>query len=78
MGFKLSPYNSVRMYLIVEEIIQGDRRDSWNAFQWDSLMLNLPGDLCYSSSQAWTSKRRADNSRASDFVCFVDDQQLAG
>ena len=26
----------------------------------------------------WISKRWADNSRASDFVCFVDDQRLTG
>ena len=26
MGFRSSPYNSVRMYLIIEEMIRGDRR----------------------------------------------------
>jgi hypothetical protein len=78
MGFKSSPYNSVRMYLIAEEVIRGDRHDQRNAFQWDSLMLNLPGDPSYSPTESWISKRRADNSRASDFVCFVDDQRITG
>jgi hypothetical protein len=78
MGFKSSPYNSVRMYLIAEEILRGDRMDYKNPFQWESLMLNLPGDACYSPADAWISKRRADNSRASDFVCFVDDQRITG
>ena len=78
MGFKASPYNSVRMYLIAVEVIRGDQRDQGNAFQWDSLMLNLPGDPGYSPSQSWISKRRADNSRASDFVCFVDNQRITG
>jgi hypothetical protein len=70
MGFKSSPYNCIRMYLVAEEIIRGDRRDHQNAFQWESLMLNLPGDPSYSPSQAWITKRWADNSHASDFVCL--------
>ena len=28
MGFRSSPYNSVKMYLIVEEVVQGDRHDT--------------------------------------------------
>jgi hypothetical protein len=44
MGFKLSPYNCIRMYLVAKEVIRGDQRDHQNAFQWESLMLNLPGD----------------------------------
>ncbi len=37
MGFRSSPYNSIKMYLIAEEIICGDRRDPTNAFQWDTI-----------------------------------------
>jgi hypothetical protein len=43
MGFKSSPYNSVRTYLIAEEIIWGDRHNRENAFQWEYTMMNLPG-----------------------------------
>ena len=78
MGFKLSPYNCIRMYLVAKEVIQGDWRDHRKTFQWESLMLNLPGDPSYSLSQAWITKRWADNSHASDFVFFVDDQRLTG
>lgn len=78
MGFRPSPYNSVKMYLVAEEILRGDRHDPSNAFQYDYIMLNLPGSENYNPSIAWISKRRADGSLATDFVCFVDDQRLAG
>jgi hypothetical protein len=73
MGFKSLPYNSVRMYLISEEIIRGDCHDLDNAFQWHSIMLNLPGTKGYKPALSWISKRQNDGSLASDFVCFVDD-----
>jgi hypothetical protein len=49
-----------------------------NAFQWKSIRLNLPGTKDYQPSAAWISKRRADGSLASDYVCFVDDKRVAG
>jgi len=78
MGFSPSPYNSVKMYFISEEIIRGDRHDPSNAFQWNRCLLDLPGSKEYNPSIAWISKRRTDKSLASDFVCFIDDQHLAG
>jgi hypothetical protein len=66
------------MYLVAKEVIRGDRHDQNNAFQWDSLMLNLPGTCGYQPGLAWITKRRADNSLASDCVCFVDDQRVTG
>ena len=74
MGFKPSPYNSVRMQLISEEIIQGNRLDKENSFQWQDVRLNLPGTVEYNPNQSWISKRRDDGSLASGFVCFIDDQ----
>ena len=50
MGFKASPYNSVRMYLVAEEVIRGDRHDPNNAFQWSHLRLNLPALKGYTPS----------------------------
>ena len=64
MGFKPSPYNSVKMYLVAEEILRGDRLDPSNAFQYDHIRLNLPGTAGYNSSLAWISKRRKDGSLA--------------
>jgi hypothetical protein len=76
MGFKASPYNSVCVYLVAEEVIRGDRHDPGNAFQWSHLRLNLPWCKGYTPAQAWLSKRRKDDSLASNFVCFVDNQRV--
>ena len=78
MGFRSSPYNSVKMYLIAEEIIRGDRLDGENPFRWHRVDLNLPGSPDYDPSRAWISKRRVDSSLASDIVVFVDDKRLTG
>jgi hypothetical protein len=61
MGKSL-PYNSIRMYLVLEEIIQGDCHDPNNAFQWHSILLNLPGTKGYKPALSWISKRRNDGS----------------
>jgi len=66
------------MYLVSEEIIRGDRHDTTNAFQWSTILLNLPGTQGYRPALAWISKRRNDGSLASDFVCFVDDLRFTG
>jgi hypothetical protein len=77
-GLQAIPIQFHKMYLIAEEIIQGDRDDPNNAFQWSHLLLNLPGTEHYKPSLAWVSKRRKDRSLASDFVCFVDDLWIMG
>jgi hypothetical protein len=74
MGFKPSPYNLVRTYLVAKDVIRGDRHDPSNPFQWDYVKLNMPGTRDYNPSQAWISKRRLNGTLASNFVCFVDDQ----
>jgi hypothetical protein len=76
MGFRPSPYNSIRMYLIAEEIIRGDQHDPDNAFQWGYILLNLPGTREYKPSMAWASKRRTDNSLATNHVCFVNNLRI--
>jgi hypothetical protein len=76
MGFQPSPYNSIRMFLIAEEVIRGDRHDPSNAFQWDSTLFNLPGTKGYNPSVAWISKHRTDDSLASNFVTFVDNLRV--
>ena len=77
MGFKPSPYNSIKMNLIAEEVIRGDRHDIANAFQWERVVLNLPGTDTYDPGKAWIVKVREDGTIASDFATFVDDQRLA-
>jgi hypothetical protein len=78
MGFRAPPYNAIKVYLIAEEIIRGDRHDQTNAFQFDHVRLNLPGTSKYNPTEGWVSKRRKDGSLASDFVCFVNDQRVTG
>ena len=78
MGFRSSPYNSVCMYLIAEEMIRGDRWDSSNPFHWESLKLNLPGTEAYNPTLPWIAQLRPDGSTASGMTCFVDDQRVVG
>jgi hypothetical protein len=37
MGFRALLYNSIKMYLVAKEIIQGDQLDESNAFQFDHI-----------------------------------------
>jgi len=68
MGFKPSPFNSIKMNLIAEEVIKGDRLDATNVFQWKRISLNLPGSKRYDPRKSWIAKLRADGTLASDFV----------
>jgi hypothetical protein len=78
MGFRSLPYNSMKMYLIVEEILKGDRHDPGNAFQYDQVHLNLPGTADYDSLIAWLSKQWSNGLLASGFICFVNNQHIMG
>ncbi len=77
MGFRPSPYNYIRMFLIGEEVIRGDRHDPSNPLQWNCILLNLPGTRKYNPSIAWILKRCTDGSLASYFVTFIDNLRLA-
>jgi hypothetical protein len=78
MGFGLSPYDAVKLYLVAEEILRGDQHDPSNAFQYNHVRLNLPGTQEYLPLLPWISKRQHDGLLASNFVCFVDNQQVMG
>ena len=86
MGFAPSPYNCVKMALIVEEIIKGDRRLSdkgidgrdANPFQWETVHCNLPGTKDYDPNVSWLTKRRKDGLIACDVFTFVDDERVTG
>jgi hypothetical protein len=66
------------MYLVAEEVIRGNCHNQTNAFQWNNVMLNFPGTREYNPLKAWITKLRAENSLVSNFVCFVDNQQVTG
>ena len=86
MGFAPSPYNSVKMALIVEEVSKGDRHQSnvgcdgreLNPFQWETVKLNLPGSREYDPCVSWITKRRKDGRIACDVYTFVDDERVSG
>jgi hypothetical protein len=78
MSFRPLPYNAVKLYLIAEEILSGDRHDPSNAFQYEHVRLNLPRTLACLPALLWISKRRRNGSLASNFVCFVNDQCVMG
>ena len=78
MGYKPSPYNSVKTYRIAEEIIRGDRHDKSNPFRWDRVILNLPGTSSYNPNESWIYKCRVDGTKSSEVNTFVDDQRVSG
>ena len=51
MGFKPSPYNSIKTTLVVEEVVRGDRNSIINPYQWDH---------DYDPTLSWISKIRKD------------------
>lgn len=80
MGFGPSLYMAIRMELITQEIIWGNRYDPKNAFWWDHLKLNLPGSgkESYKFNRPWVPKHSKDGSMASDFCTSVDNKRCTG
>ena len=76
MGFKPSPYISVKRTLIVEEIVRGDQHYVDNLSHWTTTRLNLPGSVGYDPSKPWLSKIHADGRVAADLFSFVDDERI--
>eukprot|EP00804_Cyclotella_cryptica_P009181 CCRYP_003237-RA/>CCRYP_003237-RA protein AED:0.49 eAED:0.30 QI:0/0/0/0.75/1/1/4/0/697 len=67
-----------RMTLIAEEVIRGDKADSMNPFQWNSVRLNLPGTSSYDPTTSWIAKVREDGLVACELFTFVDDERVTG
>jgi hypothetical protein len=86
MGFAASPYNSIKMALVAEEICKGNRHEEgvgidgkeFNPFQWRRVRLNLPGSKEYDPCNSWISKLRSDGRVACDLFTFVDDERVTG
>jgi hypothetical protein len=74
MGVKSSPFNCVRLYLISEEVIKGDRHAKDNPFRWDKVVYNLPGTLTYNPHKPWLYKLDEERGVMASFVVsYVDD-----
>ena len=64
--------------MIAEEVIRGDKADSMNPFQWNSVRLNLPGTSSYDPTTSWIAKVREDGLVACELFTFVDDERVTG
>jgi hypothetical protein len=53
----------------------GDSEDKNNDFRWDTVELNLPGDLDYNPALAWVRKVREEGEIAADIHDYVDDNR---
>lgn len=86
MGFRPSPYTTIRQLLWGEEIVRGERSDPKNIFRWERIRLNLPGSPIFDPLLPWVSKVFTDRLEdgelieriACDFATFVDDMRAAG
>ena len=86
MGFAASPYNSIKMALVAEEVCKGNRLETGvgadekelNPFQWKTISLNLPGTREYDPRVSWIYKKREDGQMACNVLTFVDDERVVG
>ena len=81
MGFKPSPYITIRLRLLVEDVVRGDHRDPSNPYHWEAVVLNLPGSAVYDPTMPWVYRVRYEDGKpvmASDHVTFVDDVRGMG
>jgi hypothetical protein len=79
MGFRPSPYYSVRFYYWAEELVRGDRRDLKNPLRWDRIILNLLGSPTYDPTLPGVMKWcEVINNIAGDLIAFVDDLRCTG
>eukprot|EP00956_Cyclotella_meneghiniana_P024771 scaffold50352_cov40-Cyclotella_meneghiniana.AAC.1 len=73
MGLRDSPGRSGQMMILAKELAYGRRKDVSNPFQWDKVVLNLPGSEHYDPRLPWVFKLRKDGSIASEAFIYVDD-----
>jgi hypothetical protein len=78
MGLKGSPYFSVQGGAWAHKWIKGRMDDEDNVFRWTRVSLNLPGQVDYNPSKIWVREERTDGTLASDLVCYVDNERVAG
>ncbi len=84
MGFAASPYNSIKMALVAEEVCKGDQLETGvgldgkelNPFQWERVELNLPGTKEYDPCVSWITKKQKDGQMACNVFTFVDDERV--
>jgi len=77
-GWQSSPYFALRMLARALEIVMREPSDSTSAFQWDVVILNLPGMGAYDPARPRVIRLRKDGLTAADIVSFYDDVRVFG
>eukprot|EP00978_Attheya_sp_CCMP212_P029827 scaffold107351_cov30-Attheya_sp.AAC.1 len=76
MGLKPSPYFACQKNIRAKRYMLGDPEDDDNVFNWDNVIVNLPGNGKYDPSMPLIYKVRKDGTIAADIVCYVDDNRV--
>jgi hypothetical protein len=78
MGLKPSPYVCIKGLQLALEVVRGDRLDEKNAFKWQAVKLNLPGDEAYTPCKPRLSRLKNDSGDlAALILSYVDDMRAA-
>jgi len=72
-GGRPSPYLACQAERIILELCKGDRHDPANHWQWETVQLNLPGDVDYDPSMPRVMLLRKDGELATREATYVDD-----
>lgn len=78
MGWKASPYLAGKYQLLADEIIQGDKSSPSNPFQWEQVILNLPGTQRYDPTQPWVYRIDKAGHKRCGGPTYVDDVRMVG
>jgi hypothetical protein len=76
MGLACSPYQAVQTSTRAKRIILGDKDQESNPFQWNCVVLNLPGNKNYDPTMPWIFKCRKDGQIAADLRTYIDDNRV--
>ncbi len=78
MGMRQSPYQCTQGLHRAEEVIKGLHHEATNPFNWEHVVLNLPGDKNYNPKLPWVYKVTKEGEIAADLYTYVDDQRCTG
>lgn len=77
-GVEALPYVCIKGLLLAMEVIRGDRNDVMNAFRWEYVKLNLPGDAEYTPLKPRLYRVKNKNDElAALILSYVDDMRAA-
>jgi len=78
MGWVAAPYITTQSLALAKEVIFGDRLQSGNPYQWETVVLNLPGQRGYTPTLPWVRRVTRSGEVASDCPTYVDDARIIG